>query len=193
MRSPGAGPPSQWPTARPAIVNNAIAARVPWPISPTTERHDPSTTGRNEIASSSVPIIPTGLAARAEEGATRAMIAPSTSGISTEAPIVLAITATGTSTVRPAMRPMIAIVTGTVTSDTTADKAGRPTAYDLLAPALACLFGSTGGTGETASTISASLTSGRSWNAAAAAAASSGMMTFIASSERTMSLGRRTT
>ena len=85
----------------------------------------------------------------------------------------------------------IITVSGTITIASTDMATSNPTTYSRRPPALICFFWMIGGTGDTASAMSATLTSNGSANVVAARAAMIGMATFIDRTARASNFGRR--
>ena len=140
-----------------------------------------------------MPTVASGLARRAASaGASLFTSNPSNSGPSTDFVTTSAIAAVGTRRSRPNQRPIRLTESGTVTIETTAETVSRPERVRHIATGLGLLTGQDRGTCETASRMSAVSTEGRmleqSWRSAPAR---NGMTTFMASSERSRSEGRR--
>ena len=161
------------------------------PNEPTIAGQTLSSTGKNATTSTIVATCASGPAIRAASaGATRATTTPASNGARIEVPTIHAIADGAVRTSAPKIRPIAAAAAGTNTIDTSAAVASNPTTYDERPPALSCVPGRIGGTGETASAISATLSGRSRSNASAIPTATAGMTTFIASSERKSSPGR---
>ncbi len=150
-----------------------------------------SSTGRNAPTSTIVAMCDSGLAIRAAiPGANCPTTRPATSGARIEVTAIHAIAEGAVRTSCPKIRAIMAAAAGTNTIDTSAAAVSSPTTYDERPPAFSCVPGKIGGTGDTASAISATLSGWLRSSANAIPTATAGMITFIARSERSSKLGR---